>query len=101
MSDSLERFDVSRGRVAFAAAILHTVDLDALEQIHLRLASPQALVEGVSLVGQMSLEQWLGTIHAAKALREATSTLEADVIQQVETNLPAGLKLRGREEPSY
>ena len=62
----LERFEISRSRLSYAAAILHTVDLDGLARIHARLVSPQGLLEGFSPVEQAKAEQWLAMIEAAQ-----------------------------------
>ena len=91
-----ESFDLARARLSFAAAVLHTIDLDGLERLHERLASPQALLEGFGLTEQRTAEDWLDAVRAAKALRDATR-FDADVLEGVQDRLPAELRFPGEE----
>jgi hypothetical protein len=67
-----ERFDKGRRRVAVAAALLHTIDLELLELYYQRAGSPQSIIAGDVGPGLLpAIESWAATIAAAKALRDS------------------------------
>jgi hypothetical protein len=78
------RFDKARRRVAIAAALLQTIDLDLLAGFYARAASPQAIAAGtVSPSLLPALANWQDMVEAARALRDAVK-IEPDVLATLE-----------------
>lgn len=79
-----QRFDKARRRVAIAAALLHTVDLELVAGFYARAASPQSIAAGdVSPSLLPALANWQETIDAARALRDSV-TFDAETIATLE-----------------
>ena len=77
-------------RVTFAAAILHTIDLDSLAKLMDRLASPQALFDGLPVSALPDRAAWAEMVNAARFLRDS-STFDADVIAEAERRVAIAL----------
>ena len=90
-NDAIRNFELARARLSYAAAVLRTIELDGLARVHEHLASPQALVDGISFATQLSAEDCLTVIQAARAFREA-SPLDDETLAFVEANIPAQLR---------
>jgi hypothetical protein len=89
--NAARNFETAKARLSYAAAVLHTIDLDGLARVHGRLASPQALLDGIPFATQLSAENWLAIVEAALTLRDA-SRFDDDALAAVEANLPAPLQ---------
>src|SRR5690606_6420238 len=94
VSDSLRIYEVSKLRLSYAVAVLHTCDLDGIARIHERLTSPQALIEGLRPSDQENADYRLALINTARKLRDLTP-LGADGIEAVEQKLRPELRYEG------
>ena len=94
MSDPLQQFDLAKARLSFAAAILHTCDLDGLARTHEQLTSPQALIAGLQPSEQRNADYWLAVINTARQLRDMTP-FEEEVLDEIEDRLPPELQAGG------
>ena len=78
-------------RCRFAAGILHSTDIEGLEEILRTASSPQALAHGYPVGFLAAAEEWLPCLAAARALR-AAMPLDAPFLASVEARLPEELR---------